>query len=221
MIPKFYQIAIIFALLRCLRASIIERDPATAPLVYNQEQEVEFEVSETEFSYQINTTILNQIKLEYITFQKACESSPFIKPFRQTLFNAKMAWDEEPHPEIPTKNLIKLNLIYIQTLESDFDRFKRENNTLHRCKYLSFMIEQMEKLNDELLKLNKSTYITMSNIILTEDLFKDAFKYTSATNLTNTLDFTHWFTNKFNCQIGQKQHLFDNQNTTLRSLKFI
>lgn len=209
---KLHLLLLFLGQLQCLRTAYIEGDLPEAPLIYQQEQEIEYETSEVEFSYQIDISIINKIKLFYPILEDPCGSSPSIAQFYNTLIHPTMFWNRKRDNGAPNKNIIKLNLYHIQVLNSSYERFQRENNTLEKCKYIPIMTEQMQNLNNELIKLDKSDYSTIRNIILIGDLYTDAYWKSdniSATNFTNIIDFTSPSASNF----------FQKSKLTIKSIK--
>lgn len=196
----YYQIlisCILFGQFYYSNALFIEKDLTTTPLIYYQENEIEFETSETVFSYRIDLSPINKLKTEYSKMEKICPSSNLLPHLHENLFNPDMIWNHIQNYKIPNGNLIDLEPFNIQALKSDYFNFKIENSTDSKCKFLSSMTEQLHMLNNELNRINKSQFTTFSNIVSTEKLLADTYNFTLKTNLTNPLDFNHWFTANF------------------------
>lgn len=196
----YYQIlisCILFGQLRYLNANFIEKDLSTTPLLYYQENEIEFETSETVFSYRIDLFPINKLKLEYPKMEAICPSSHFLSHLHRNLFNSDMIWNHIQNNKIPDRNFIDLEPFNMQALKSDYFNYKTENSTDSKCKFLSSMTEQLHMFNNELNRINMYQFTTFSNIVSTEKLLADTYNFTSNSNLTNPLDFNHWFTANF------------------------
>lgn len=190
-IPK---LCFVLGLLQCFNALYIERDSASTPFIYYTDRKIEFETYETEFSYKINFSIINDIKNEYNNISKTCE---FTITLYHNLFNAEMFWNNKTNYTIPNKNLFNIEPTNIRQLKNDFDNYKLENKTDEKCKFLSSIAEQLYMFNNELNRLKKSQYSTISNIVAMETLLAHSYNFTLVENTTNPLDFSHWFISNF------------------------
>lgn len=187
----FHIIIIIFT--GSIKAAYIEKDLATAPIFYHPDREIEYEISEVEFSYQLDLNTLTKLKKEYLRIADICHSSTNKKPFYSILFNTSSIWNEKSISKPKTKNIINIEPYSIQALKSDFYYFKKQNDSDIKCSTLSSFLEHLHTLNTELKKIDSSLFSTFSSIIPIETLLKDSYNLTSRSKLTSPLDFAHWF----------------------------
>lgn len=195
MYGKSCYILLIFGI-SCSKASHIEDDTAPSPFRYRHDREIEFETADTEFSYQINLSILSDLNQEYKTINKICEFTPHYGKFYETLFY-KRTWNKISQEKFPEKNLIKWEPTIIRALKARLHKFRTENKTEIKCNHLSFLTDELAQLNTEFSKLKNSIFTTISNIVPEETILKHTRNYTAKTNLTNALDFSHWFIYNF------------------------
>lgn len=175
----------------------IEKDTASIPIHYHPDREIEYEVSELEYSYQIELDIISRLKTEYLHMADTCHTSKYKLPFYQIIFNSESIWNHRIDKKFKSKSLISTEPYSIQALKSDYFYFKRQNDTNLKCATLKPMVEQLLTLDIELKKINNSTYSSISSIVPVETLLKDAHNFTSNTKLINPIDFTQWFNVNF------------------------
>lgn len=212
-------ILLIFGQLQNIRTSYIKKDTATNPFVFHQDREIEIETSKVEFSYQIDLSIINELKNEFNQIQNICPTSPYLGQLYGALFYNK-AWNKITHKNFPIKNLYLLSPEKIQKLEMNRYNFKIENDTEIKCKLLSSTTKQLFALNNDFENLNKSIFTEISNFIPIEILQRDTYNSIKKSNLTSPLDFSHWFIVNFykyteiSIKIGKK-YAFLTINTPL------
>lgn len=144
----------------------------------------------------MDLNILSELNQEYKTIQGKCQFSTPFPEFYETLFY-KRTWNKISQGNFPKKNLIKWEPNIIKALKIRLQKFKKENDTKIKCNHLSFLTDDLAKLNTEFSKLTKSVFSTISNIVPEETILKHTHGYTAKTNLTNALDFSHWFIHNF------------------------
>lgn len=181
-----------------LNASYIEKDTPITPIIYKPVREIEFEMSKAEFSYSINLSIITDLKIEFTKkISRNCNNSPHLNQLHQNLFAITKIWNQNRTDTIPVKNIIDLTPYDLQTLKTDLFLYRNEKNNNVKCELLNSFSEHLHTFDSELKKIEKLSFSTLTNIIPMTYLLKHAFNFTSHTNLTHALDFTHWFTTNF------------------------
>lgn len=197
MYHKICYILVLLGQIQNLKTAYIEKDSATNPFVYHQEREIEIEISETEFSYQFDLSIIKELKSEYKKFKNICQNPRDYGDLYLMLFTRNMMWNHNVFENPPEKNLIYMEPYNIKALKFNLLDIKRGNYTKNKCNSLIASTEQLRMLNGEFKNFEKLIFTTISNMIPVEKLLTHANMYTSKTNLTSALDFTHWFTYNF------------------------
>lgn len=195
MYSKICYILLLLANLSKLNASHIEKDLAKNPLVYYPDREIEYEVADTQFSYQINLSILEEIKSEYQLIHELCNTTTYFKLFYDTLFH-DMTWNKISDKNFPTQNLIWWQSSTLERLGVSFHAFNTENNINSGCNHLMAITNHLITLNTEFKDLNK-VKSSILNIIPIENLLANSYNYIKETNRTNALDFSHWKADNF------------------------
>lgn len=196
MYSKICCILLLLGTLLHTNASQIIKDTATNPFIYHEHGDIEFETAKTEFSYQIDLSILSEVNNEYILMVEKCEFSPHFDKFYEAFFYNN-TWIKIAHKKYPGKNLIPLEPMNLKSLKANFHSFKMANKTKTKCEYLSSIANDLISINNEFNQLSESIYTTISNVVSIETLLMHSYNITSRVNLTNALDFSHWFTHNF------------------------
>lgn len=145
----------------------------------------------------MDLSIIHEIKSNFKYINETCNSSNLLQYLHKNLFSTDMKWNKNKNDQIPDRNLIFLEPYNIKILKSDYLNFKNRNTTKLKCELLSSLTAQLHMLNNEFDGLEKHDYATLSNIVPMEKILQHTFNYTSTTNLTNALNFSHWFNTNF------------------------
>lgn len=184
-------------LIGSISTTYIEKDTATVPTIYDPNREIEFEISELEYSYQLDLSIVYRLKKEYLHIANLCHTSKYKQPLYQIIFGINSIWNNKTDKRQKTENIVNIEPFAIQALKSDYFYFKQQNDSNTKCNTLKSFLNQLMTLDIELKKIGDSTYTSISSIIPVEKLLKDAHNFTSKTKLVSPLDFTHWFSVNF------------------------
>lgn len=197
MFGKICYILLTLGTLPYSQSSYIQKDSTKNPFVYYQDGEIEFEISNVEYSYQIDLSFILELRVIYRILRPLCQETEHFRQLTNSLYYDLPKWNKISNKKFPTKNLISWEPLAIEGLKNLTDLVKGRKNTQRNCNDMIRISEKLIGLNDDFNNFSKSIFSGISNIVPFKPLLTHSYNYTKNTNLTSALDFTHWFEHNF------------------------